>query len=99
MDEGASCRTEDDGRTVRIHLPQAKRIHRVVMMEDLHFSQRVEKFEIDAMLDGQWRKVYAGTVIGHKRIAVLDPVETEDLRIRITDVRVKPVMRFTGVYE
>ena len=39
-----------------------------------------------------------GTVIGHKRIAVLDPVSTTALRIRILDARVAPTLKFIGVY-
>ena len=48
---------------------------------------------------GVWQTVSKGTVIGHKRIAVFDPVEADAVRIRITDVRVRPMMRFIGLYE
>ena len=40
----------------------------------------------------------AGTVIGHKRIVPLDGVRTDALRIRITDSRTAPTLRFAGVY-
>ena len=98
-EEGTVCTAEEDDRTITVTLPHTKRIHRVVMMEDLHFSQRVERYEIDVQIGGAWVTVSKGTVIGHKRIAVLEPVETDAVRIRITDVRVRPVMRFIGLYE
>jgi len=98
-DDGAMLETSDDGRVMTVTLPKKKRLHRVVLMEDLRFSQRVERFEIDVGKDGAWTAAAAGSVIGHKRIVVLEPVVTDAVRIRITDVRVKPVMRFVGLYE
>ena len=73
-------------------------IRRIVLKEQIALSQRVERFAIDVMADGAWRESAAGTVIGHKRIVVLDPVETSALRIRILDARVAPTIRFIGVY-
>lgn len=98
-DGGAMLETSDDGRVMTVTLPEKKRLHRVVLMEDLRFSQRVERFEIDVGKDGAWTAAAAGSVIGHKKIVVLKPVMTDTVRIRITDVRVKPVMRFVGIYE
>ena len=42
--------------------------------------------------------VAEGTVIGHKRIVVLEGVTTAALRVRILDARVAPTLRFIGVY-
>lgn len=98
-EDGVRCETTDNDQIITVTLPQAKRIHRVVLMEDLHYSQRVEQYEIDVQVDGAWQTVSKGSVIGHKRIAVLEPVVTDNVRIRITDVRVKPMLRFVGLYE
>lgn len=98
-EDGVRCETTDNDQIITVTLPQAKRIHRVVLMEDLHYSQRVEQYEIDVQVDGAWQNVSKGSVIGHKRIAVLEPVVTDNVRIRITDVRVKPMLRFVGLYE
>lgn len=98
-EDGASCETTDNDTVITITLPQEKRIHRVVLMEDLRCSQRVERYEIDVQIGGAWATVSQGSVIGHKRIAVLEPVVTDAVRIRITDVRVKPMLRFVGLYE
>ncbi len=98
-DEGTVMETSEDSRTMTVKLPEKKRIHRIVLMEDLRFSQRVERFEIDVGENGTWVAAASGSVIGHKRIVVLEPVVTDAVRIRITDVRVKPVMRFVGLYK
>lgn len=67
------------------------------MKEQIQHSQRVEAFAIDVWADGAWQTVNVGTVIGHKRIVVLDSVRTTALRIRILDARVAPTMKFIGV--
>ena len=77
---------------------QPVNIRRVVLKEQITLSQRVECFAIDVLQDGQWREVAQNTVIGHKRIVVLNPVATSALRIRILDARVTPTIKFLGVY-
>ena len=104
----ACVRTDDDNcyipvdengvATIELRWPEAQTIRRVVMKEQILLSQRVERFAIDAMVDGAWQAVNTGTVIGHKRIVVLDKVKTEALRIRIIDARVAPTVKFIGVY-
>ncbi|MBQ3157112.1 MAG: alpha-L-fucosidase [Clostridia bacterium] len=73
-------------------------IRRVVLKEQLRFSQRVEAFAVDARISGRWQQIASGTVIGHQRILPLLPLETTALRIRILDARVSPILRFIGVY-
>lgn len=83
---------------VTLSWPEEQNIHRVVIKEQIRLSQRVEHFVIEAQISGDWQQVYDGTVIGHKKIAVLEPVRTTALRIRITDCRCAPALRFLGVY-
>ena len=70
----------------------------MVLKEQILLSQRVERFAIDAWMDGAWREAARGTVIGYKKIAVLDGVRTEALRIRVLEARVAPTVKFIGVY-
>lgn len=71
---------------------------RVVLQEDIRFSQRVERFAIDVETPDGWREVYAGTVIGYKRIAALGETTASALRVRIIDCRCEPHLMFMGVY-
>ena len=74
-------------------------IRRLVLMEQLRLSQRVEGYEVERLgPDGQWRVAARGSVIGHKRIVRLDGTPTPALRIRITDARVAPTLKFIGAY-
>ena len=106
---GIDCaRTEDDSFylpareestaeiTLRWETPVTFR--RIVLQEQISQSQRVERYAIDAMTNGQWQEIAAGRVIGHKRIVTLPPTTAQALRIRIPDARVAPTLRFLGVY-
>ena len=90
---------EKDGTAeIILRWEEAQVIRRVVLQEQILLSQRVEKYAIDILADGAWQEAYQGTVIGYKRIAVLDVSPTTALRIRILDARVAPTLKFIGVY-
>lgn len=98
QDDDASCMGKSAQMEIVIRWKEPVSIRRVVMKEQLSFSQRVERYAIDLWQEGAWREAAQGSVIGHKRIAVLQPATAEAMRIRILDSRVAPVMRFVGVY-
>ena len=89
---------ENGTATITLIWDKTQTIHRVVLKEQILQSQRVERFAIDVMVNGEWQQSACSTVIGHKRIVVLEPVETTALRIRILDARVAPTLKFIGVY-
>lgn len=71
----------------------------VVMKENILCSQRVESFTVEAELDGEFKEIYNGTVIGHKRIVPMDNTVTSRIRINITDSRTEPTLAFIGIYK
>ncbi|MBQ7922343.1 MAG: alpha-L-fucosidase [Clostridia bacterium] len=76
-----------------------QKITHVVIKEHIPMSQRVEKFVIEAKTaDGEYTEICAGTTIGYKKIARFDAVETDTVRLRITDSRVCPILSFIGIY-
>ena len=85
--------------TVNVKLAEAAPVTHVVIKEHIPMSQRVEQYVIEVKLaDGTWQEVNRGTTIGYQKIAKFDAVETDEIRIRITDSRVCPVLSFVGVY-
>ena len=70
----------------------------IVLKEDIHFSQRIESFVAEALVNGEFVTVYKGTVVGHKRIVPLEKIITDKIRIRITDSRKEPIISFMGIY-
>lgn len=61
----------------------------VVLAEDIAKGQRVEKFDIEANIDGTWTKVTEGTTIGKKRILMFPAVKASEIRIVINSTRGK----------
>ncbi len=96
----ACFRTADGVRESRITLTwkEPVRASRLVLKENLLLGQRVERFAVDAWVDGDFRQIAEGTVIGYRKNVDLGKVETDRLRIRILDARIAPTLAFLGVY-
>jgi alpha-L-fucosidase len=88
----------DKGAEICISFPQKERLGYLVIKENILMSQRIESFATDIAEDGGFREIYRGTTVGHKRIVPLNGIETDCLRIRVTDSRCLPVISFVGVY-
>lgn len=85
--------------TISVKLEKIEKVTHVVIKEHIPMSQRIEQYVIEARLcDGNWREVNRGTTVGYKKIAKFDPVDTDEIRIRILDSRVCPIMSFVGIY-
>lgn len=76
---------ENAGRTIHVRFDKCV-VDRVRLGEDTTHSQRVERFSIYS--GGQ--KLYSGTIIGFSKIAIFDPVETDELEIVIEESRFEP---------
>ena len=74
-------------------------IGHIVLKENIRMSQRVERFRVSALMGGEFRIIYEGTVIGYKKIIPLKQgLWTDALRIEITDSRCEPTLAFLGIY-
>ena len=97
--------TSDGQRNCRIHIKFDKEydIHRVVLKENIKKSQRIEAFRILTVHDGSEKCVFEGTVVGYKKIALLDQIQTKELVkelvIEIIDSRVAPTLSYIGIFE
>ena len=76
--------------TAKFSAPAA--VDKVLLRENCDFSQRVESFDLFAVTPSGERKVYSGTTIGFKRIAVFKKVTATALRLVITSCRLEPYM-------
>lgn len=74
-----------DGLTATYPVPTE--INAVVLGEDITRGQRVESFDIEALVNGLWTDVASGTTIGRKRILTFDPVTATALRLRVAQYR------------
>lgn len=76
-----------DRHDFSISLEPAVGVNAVTISEDITRGQHVEEFEVDALVDGLWRKVSQGTTIGLKRILVFPEVQAAALRVRPLSAR------------
>ncbi len=91
----------DDEVTVAsltIDLEKSTPFNRFMAQEYIHLGQRVKAFEIEALVNGEWKELAKGTTIGYKRILRFKKVEATQLRFRITDSKSCPVISNIGIY-
>jgi alpha-L-fucosidase len=84
--------------TIEVQLKKNGPLKYVVLQEFIPLGQRVKSFTIEALQQGEWKKVAAGTTIGYKRILQLAPVTTNRLRIHIREAKASPVMSNIEIY-
>jgi alpha-L-fucosidase len=66
---------------------------RALTMEWLVDGQKVQKYAIQAMDGVQWRTIYSGTTIGHKKIDVFHHMRTQRVRLNILSTSSTPRIR------
>lgn len=88
----------DDGFEISLKFPKQS-VDRINLSEDTTKSQRVERFSIYA----NSKKIFSGTIIGFSKIAIFEPVVTDELKIKIEACRKEPYIKTaqpvaTGAY-
>lgn len=75
--------------TVEIQLKEESTFNVVLLQENIRdFGQRVERFAVDAWMEGDWKMIAEGTTIGFRRMLRLStPVTANKLRIRFLNAR------------
>ena len=81
---GAKLRRHGRGE-YRLSFPGPARFNLLVLEEDIFRGQKIAAFAVDALVDGSWQEIAAGTTVGRKRILELPETTSGTLRIRIPD--------------
>lgn len=100
-DNKETCWATDDNihsGIIEYDFGTAKKVQYVVIQEYIRLGQRVKSFVVEVMKDGQWSRVEEGTTIGYKRIVRMEPVETQKLRVVISESRACPVISNVEIY-
>ena len=78
---------------------ESSKISYIVLQEDITQSQRIEKFVIQAKIGNEIKTIYTGTTVGYKKIVSLEePVECDNLAIKIVNSRMEPKILFFAGY-
>ncbi len=97
-DEDQYWKSEKETAEILLEFPDEQTVGHVILMENIRDSQRVESFSLYAEVNGTSVEIYKGSVIGHKKICILDEVRTKKLTIKIHQSRIHSTLNFVGVY-
>lgn len=87
------------GSDVRTQGPGPYTFDRVAVREDIRHGQRVERFAVEARVDGVWQRIAEGTTIGHERILPLPAAVTASaVRVKVLESRAKPYLGATTLH-
>jgi alpha-L-fucosidase len=84
--------------SIEVQLGQSRTVKYVVMQEFVKLGQRVKSFTVEAWVNNSWSPVANGTTIGYKRILKVEPIETNKIRVSITDAKACPLISNVEVY-
>ena len=91
----------DDGVTkaiLTIGFPSAVTFKNILLREPIRFGQRISQFQVQVLENQEWKTIFKGTTIGHKRLIALEPVTTAAIRILIMDSISPPAVSEISVY-
>lgn len=93
--------TDDNINTGALILsfPKPVAFNRFLVQEYIPLGQRVKSFTVDALVNGQWKKVTEGTTIGYKRILRFNKVKATKIRLTINDAKSSPLIANLGIYD
>ena len=100
------AKIKTQGNTTIIDFKKPTAINRFVAEEDIRYGQRVKKFALEALVDGQWQPLKDElvenddglTTIGHRRIVCFPTIKATQLRFTIVDSKCEPIITRTSVY-
>jgi len=88
---GAQVTRSDDGKQITLALPEEKTFDYVTLQENVGSTgQRVEKFTVQAKVDGAWKTIGTGNMVGYKRIQSVTRTTASEVRITVDESRLDP---------
>ncbi|SFU37301.1 alpha-L-fucosidase [Pustulibacterium marinum] len=99
-DEETYWATDDNvmASSLEIEFSAPKEVNFILLQEYIALGQRVEKFKIEALVDGTWKKVTEGTTIGYKRILQFPEVNASAIKVTIESAKASPLISNIEVY-
>ncbi len=91
----------DDGVTsaaLEVDLGEARTFNRAMLQEAVRVGQRIERFVLEARVDGEWKGLAEATVVGYKRLLRFPEVTARQVRVRILESRLCPTLSTFALY-
>jgi alpha-L-fucosidase len=92
--------TKDDQTSgdIIINLGAETDVNRIVLQEYIKLGQRVQEFNVSALVSGEWKPLIDGTTIGHKVIRKFPLVKTSKIKVTISKSKACPVISNIELY-
>ena len=81
------------GREVLLQLDVAKPLNCIDLWEAYEYGHRIRAYQVDAWVNGGWKRLAEGTAIGRRKLDLFPEVATDRLRIRVTEAVGTPLFR------
>ena len=96
--DGQTLWTAGAGESREYTLKEGSPVNLVVLQEDITKGQRVEEFEVEGLVDGQWKSLGKGTTVGYKRILRIPDTQSTQLRVKLLSTRLKANISNVAAY-
>ncbi len=81
-----------------IDLGKEMTFDRIVLKEYIQSGQRIERFQLAYKQGEEWVSLYAGTVVGYKKICSFQQLNARYIQLKVTESRINPTLSSFGVY-
>jgi alpha-L-fucosidase len=98
LETNLNLRAADTIVTIDFQLKKPSTFNVLRLQENIAKGQRIEKFQLEARVDGQWKLVTEGTTVGHKRLLQFEKVTASAVRLKILSSRLNPFLTELGLY-
>ncbi|MBS1667816.1 MAG: alpha-L-fucosidase [Bacteroidetes bacterium] len=82
-----------------IDLKTPTEINQIVIMEDYRAGERIRGYVVEGLVNNQWKQLCSGSSIGRKRIQYFENTKVVKVRLKITNVVHKPLIRLFSIYK
>jgi len=90
--------TEGQGDLSELSFDESLVIDHVIIMENILEGERIRKYVIEGLIDGNWQKISEGSAVGHKKIDRFEPVKVTKIRLRVLESKMDPIIRKFAAY-
>ncbi|MBO0993533.1 alpha-L-fucosidase, partial [Bacillus sp. SD088] len=90
--------TSGTGNEIELDLDEETEIDHIVLREDISFGERVRKFAVEALVDGEWQTIADGTAIGHRHIKEIPSMRTKKLKLNVIEAVAPAVISEISIY-
>ncbi len=91
----ASCRGNGGEFTLEFDQPEMAR--NLIIMEDIHYGERVRRFDVEILTDSGWEPFFEAHCIGHKRIIPIGRA-VRGVRLNIREAVDTPIIKDMTLY-